>query len=469
MSSTFFYCDKEIWEPTGTHCKEFVRKSYGDPVQFQMRVMIGRSIVKAFALFTFVPDLDEENYVPKLAQPHDATITHVLAIVQGEMEQCYEDIQNNASYTDCTSVLQRFKETCDYISCGFIAKQVLGMMSTMEVGKNWNSHGATLGASMCQTAALLAHLDNATAALISQDSTALMPQGSMQTGHKRGHSDVSYIEYMTVHNQTSIAMGAVNSYLNHERFIAEGHADKVMEVMNRTLQGGSIPVPRPTRSRTFDFNLTYRGARLLDGECKAEADSADAGILVLHSLGQLAFKDEALAMLTTNRRFTLYKSTLDPTSKKVCTVARMGEKFELGSVCKDPTTGRIIDDTGRGQDSLVLTVEVPNNCIDETNESVMETWDSLRMKMQKFIFATLEIIDIITNEICNMNLGNIAHERQVAFVKGWKEPSYTAIANATQEKTRAIGDQDIYKYCKASMDVRGAAADAAAVGTGFLQ
>ena len=117
------------------------------------------------------------------------------------------------------------------------------MLSTMEVGKNWNSHGTTLGQCMCQTAALLAHLDNATNTLISSDCTVLMPQGCMQTGHKRGHSDVSYVEYMTAQDTQSLAMGTVKSYLEHDRFIAEGHAEKVMKVMNRTFEGGSIPIP----------------------------------------------------------------------------------------------------------------------------------------------------------------------------------------------------------------------------------
>ena len=112
----------------------------------------------------------------------------------------------------------------------------------MEVGKNWNSHGATLGTSICQTAAMLAGLDKATQELISPDFVVLIPQGCMQTGHKHGHHDVSYMEFMASQKDVSVAPGAVENYLDHGKFITDGHAQKVMDVMDRTLQGTTVPV-----------------------------------------------------------------------------------------------------------------------------------------------------------------------------------------------------------------------------------
>ena len=123
-------------------------------------------------------------------------------------------------------------------------KQVLGMLSTMEVGKNWNSHGALLGVSICQTAAMLAGLDKATTQeLISPDFVVLIPQGCMQTGHKHGHHDVSYVEFMASQKDTSVATGAVQNYLDHGKFKTDGHAQKVMDVMDKTLTGTTVPVP----------------------------------------------------------------------------------------------------------------------------------------------------------------------------------------------------------------------------------
>ena len=54
------------------------------------------------------------------------------------------------------------------------------------------------------------------------------------------------------------------------------------------------------RAHTFDFNLSFRGTRLIDGECKDSALSADEGVLVFHSADQFGYKDSSLSMLTTS-------------------------------------------------------------------------------------------------------------------------------------------------------------------------
>ena len=261
VAKTFFFVDQNSWELT-KHSKHFLCKTYMDPVQLQVRVLVRRSIIMAFALFKYVEDPDENNFVPKLEGPHDACIVQIVDIVNAQRELCVHEIEEAINDGMSTQhFLDRFKETFSSITSGFIAKQVLGMLSTMEVGKNWNSHGALLGASICQTAAMLAGLDKATTQeLISPDFVVLIPQGCMQTGHKHGHHDVSYVEFMASQDDVLVAMGAVANYLDHGKFKTDGHAEKVMHVMDRSLPGTTVPVPPPTRSRTFDFNLTYRGA-----------------------------------------------------------------------------------------------------------------------------------------------------------------------------------------------------------------
>ena len=78
--------------------------------------------------------------------------------------------------------------------------------------------------------------------------------------------------------------------------------------MDKTLPTCHAPAPRPTCSHTFNFNLTYCGARLVEGECKGSAAEDEKAVLVFHSLEQLVLKQTALAMLTTNNSFTFYKS-----------------------------------------------------------------------------------------------------------------------------------------------------------------
>ena len=184
---------------------------------------------------------------------------------------------------------------------------LLNAVSTYQVGKNWNSHGATLGSTLCQMASMLSGLDGASkGSLIDVDFTELILQGNVQTGHKHGHHDVSYVEYMTSGKETSIVSGAEVLYLDHMKFRGDHHDNKVREIMNRELPNIKVPVPRPMRAHTFDFNLTFNGACLLDGECKGTQSQHEKAILIFHSLDQLAFKDKALALLTTNNSFTFY-------------------------------------------------------------------------------------------------------------------------------------------------------------------
>ena len=148
---------------------------------------------------------------------------------------------------------------------------------------------------------MLSCLDNASkGCLIDVDFTELIPQGNVQTGHKHGHHEVSYVEYMTSGKETSVATGVEELYLDHLKFRSEHHDAKVRAIMDREMAEVKTPVPRPTRAHTFDFNLSYKGACLLDGECKGSQLEHEKAILVFHSLDQLAFKDKALAFLMMN-------------------------------------------------------------------------------------------------------------------------------------------------------------------------
>ena len=87
------------------------------------------------------------------------------------------------------------------------------------------------------------------------------------------------------------------------------------------------------------------------------------------------------------------------------------------------------------------------------------------MTFQVFITVIIETIDILTEEICQMNVEEISNRRQNAFDKGWTEPSFSATAKADLTAKRDIQQQDMYKYCKVTMDLRHAEADAIATGS----
>ena len=50
---------------------------------------------------------------------------------------------------------------------------------------------------MCQIASMLSGLDAASRDLIDVDFNELIPKGNVMTGHRHGHHETSYVEYMT--------------------------------------------------------------------------------------------------------------------------------------------------------------------------------------------------------------------------------------------------------------------------------
>ena len=89
-------------------------------------------------------------------------------------------------------------------------------------------------------------------------------------------------------------IGGEELYLNHIKFVKENHAEKIRKIFDEKMANIDAPVPRPTRAHTYDFNCTYMGARLIDGECKGDSKpdskSAASAVLILHSGEQLAYK-----------------------------------------------------------------------------------------------------------------------------------------------------------------------------------
>ena len=301
-------------------------------------------MVEIFALFTFQYDEVLEKYFPHLSIAHDACIGRVIGIVKATQVQCV--IKMNAEVAEIqntnptlaakkSSLVTRLTDTCARISNGYIARMLLNAISTYQVGKIWNSHGSLLEATLCQMASMLSSLDGASkGSVIDCDFTQLIPLENAQTGHKHGHHDVSYVQYMTSGKEKTVVTGADVLYLGHMKFRGDHHDQKVRDIMKRELPNVKAPVPRPMRAHMFDFNLTFKGARLLDGECKLTKSQDEEAILVFHSLDQLAFKDKALALLTTSDSFTFYSSWIVDGAAYIQTYYHELRKFRIGPITK---------------------------------------------------------------------------------------------------------------------------------------
>ena len=210
----------------------------------------------------------------------------------------------------------------------------------------------------------------------------MIPLGNPQAGHKHGHHDVSYVEYMTSGKETSAVTGAEVLYLDHMKFRSNHHYNKVREIMNGELPNVKAPVPRPIRALTFDFNLTFVGASLLDGECKLAQAQHEKAILVFHSLDQLAFKDKALALLTMSDWFTFYNSWIVNGAAYIQNCYHELRKFTLGPITK------LDKDKDKNAEhlKLPLTFAMNGNAnFEETDENVLKIWGKLQSEMRGFI------------------------------------------------------------------------------------
>ena len=209
----FYNVDQWKWYSDG-----MLAKDYEDPVQIQFRKLLNSAMVNTFAMFEYTYDALIDKYFPRLPMPHDACIKKVIIIVKRCQATCLMEMNMEITELQITNptlagtkleIVDKFNHTCSRISCGYIARLLLNAISTYQVSKNWNSHGTTLGATLCQMASMLSCLDNASrGSLIDIDFTELIPQGNVQTGHKHGHHDVSYVEYMTSGKETSVVTGA---------------------------------------------------------------------------------------------------------------------------------------------------------------------------------------------------------------------------------------------------------------------
>ena len=133
-----------------------------------------------------------------------------------------------------------------------------------------------------------------------------LPKGVPLGGQKHGWHDMHYVEYMMSQIEHSQITGSRRSYLDHTNFCKNRHNIKVKEIFNRKIANTKYPFPRPVQGNTVDFAITYRGAHLLDGECKSSENEGHE-VLVFYLTQQLAWKKTALSFLLSPRSMSLFK------------------------------------------------------------------------------------------------------------------------------------------------------------------
>ena len=201
-SNEFFYMDPKDW-----YTNKMPRKVYADPVQEGIRRIIGRSLVRTFALFKYKKHSLVNVYCATFDAPHKAKIQEVIDIVEYKFTQhgkTMNDIIKNLADQGKNAEAEWMQNCVDILvknfarmSSAFLARQILDMTHSFHVNKNWNSHGSEVGAAMCQLGSILVSFEDASnRRLVSTHFSEVIPRGCLQTSAKHGNQDVTYVEYM---------------------------------------------------------------------------------------------------------------------------------------------------------------------------------------------------------------------------------------------------------------------------------
>ena len=128
----------------------------------------------------------------------------------------------------------------------------------------------------------------------------------------------------------------------------------------------------------------------------------------MHTLDQLALKDTALAILTTNNGFAFYKSCLDPDRKSVRTVFDESRKFSLGPVYDITTNYGCNSPPWLTPPSFDMGGPEATEVFSEENDDIVKAWQGLRSELRQCVHALIYSIDVLTLQITLMKPEQVA-------------------------------------------------------------
>ena len=404
---------------------------YKDPVQLGVCIVLCRSLINVFTTFHYEEDPNTKNFAAHYPFHHEQMLVPIIDIVKDEFARYCTDMNirldklaqegDTDAHRVLTSHLHMLMSTQGIITIGNIAKLILKCMDMFCAKKNWNSHRASVGSAICQLASILSQMQAASVNELNHNFNVLIPQGNKQMGSKHGHHNVCYTEYMCSKHEPRV-MGNLEVYLNLDIFWRDNHAAKVKNLFEETVPGyPHAPAPRPTRAHTFDFNYTYHGARILDGECKASATKAEIGFMVLHSTEQLVTQDVAMPMLTTLHQMAFYKMVKMRGSGHLKTTVCKMHTYELGHL-KDLKADMYKEEPH---------IQKPPRCYStgetvmvESNPQILKAWEELCGEPKMFIHTVMHAIYILVEYFSTLDLKDVKRKRNKAFNMRWKEPEF---------------------------------------------
>ena len=441
--------------------EQMKRHMYRDPVQLGLRIIINRSLVN---VFTF--RYEEDTNTAHFPHHHEQMLRTFIDIVNDEFKYFFSEMMirleqmekagDKESHRVLYSELGMLQNARKTIKMGNIAKLLLKCTDTFRAKKNWYSHRASVGSSICQLASILSQMKKASVNDLDENFNVTIPQGNKQGGSKHSNYNICYTEYMCSIVEQRV-LGNMETYFNLDTFRKEKHCEVVKQLFTETVPGyPDAPAPRPTRAHTFDFNCTHEGACLLDGECKASTSNAEIAFMVLHSQEQLVTQDVAVSMLTTSHQISFYRTVKKKNSGRLKTTVCKTNTYELGHV-KDKDIDSYSDEEHiQKPPTCRFACQCQQDCIpvvvEECDACIIRLWQSLCSKPRLFIKAVMDSVDILAEHFGSLNLIDVRRKHNNAFNKGWKEPEYRTTTVRDLQTKREILNPERFLYCQATIN-----------------
>ena len=125
-----------------------------------------------------------------VSKHHQQMIGECIATMENECKHYITFTQRYGSTVDMLT------KTISRITTRKLARLILNCTDTIRAKKNWNSHDATFGSTICELSSIISSLSNASVSELDSNFIQLNPHGVVHTGAKYGNYDVCYTEYM---------------------------------------------------------------------------------------------------------------------------------------------------------------------------------------------------------------------------------------------------------------------------------
>ena len=421
----FYYLDWEQHfindrtEGTG-HLEHY---KYDTEVVREFRQCFEECLVAAFGCFTMKEvTLSNKKKIslPSCDLPAECLLDTVMKRVSQIFSHRIDFLKREAAVCgDVTDVATHLEKVIDTLSTGWIAEICVHMTQTFRVNKNWNSHGAKVGAAICEAASVIAML---TKTDLNSNFRYKIPRGRVLTGQMHGSEDNVHMEYMLAqYAKGHVTMTESNLFdpIPSDDDSSDGQqqetpADRIFDLADSWKLPDGTPKARPTRAHCFDFMCTYRGVHILDGECKDVKKDEDEQVLLSTALSQFAHRDSALALLTTSTSMDFYKMIKD-VSEQCPTVYRSSlPTYKMGS-----TTIYIKNKTE---------LQLPPGCASSLKKTTHtnvdpKVWKGMAIQKRSLITTLLHAVDILVSEIHQIDLDAVQKQKKASF-QLYPEPSY---------------------------------------------